>query len=378
VVEKKGPLLQAVFANKESRSKPLMRKYIIPSLKESAQPNSLCPRCNCSTGRIHQRRLLPVTDTRIGSVTKVRMRCTSCQITWTLQPDGLKAHFQRSQRIRALNVLFYALGLSFESVATVMTSLGAVESDTSVYRDLIESMQAVNRLHKRGSRKVQVAGIDATYQRLAQPQQARHQSTIFVVDFSDGRLLEVELLDEDDAQAIAALIKDLEAKYGIELWVSDEHRSYDQAISPERHLLCTAHFKRAKLRRVKELKEEVRSERMRKDLEALEELLKAPPEEGQQIARQIYLNQKRVKRPAKGKRASPGSKLKALAREIYEKWERVWEVTNNETEAAIGLCLKVRSKLMRGFKVADHIKGFAQMRGWIYQQGDRIEMGALV
>ena len=154
-----------------------------------------------------------------------------------------------------------------------------------------------------------------------------------------------------DAQAVAALIKDMEARYGIELWVSDEHQSYTEAIAPTRHLLCTAHFKRAKLRRVKELKQQVRSERMKADLEALEELLKQPPDDGQQLARQIYLRQKRVRRPAKGKKASPGSKLKALAREIFEKWERVWQTTNNRTEAAIGLCLKVRSKLMRGFKV---------------------------
>lgn len=355
-----------------------MRKYIIPSLKDSAQPSRTCPRCNTPTGRIHQARRLSLTDTRIGSVIKIRMRCRSCQKTWTCQPDGLKAHFQRSQRIRALNILFYALGLSFESVATVMTSLGASESDTSVYRDLLEAMQTVKGLHKRGHRRVRVAGIDATYQRLAQPENAHHLSTIFVVDFSDGQLLEVELLDEDDAQAVAGLIKDLEAKYGIEIWVSDEHRSYDQAIAPNRHLLCTAHFKKAKLRRVKELKQEVRSEKMKQDLEALEELLKEPPLDGQQLARQIYLRQTRVKRPAKGKRASPGSKLKALAREIYEKWERVWQVTNNPTEAAIGLCLKIRSKQMRGFKVGEHIKGFAKMRGWIYSQGDRIELGSLL
>jgi hypothetical protein len=56
-------------------------------------------------------------------------------MTWTCQPHGLKAHFQRSQRIRAFNILLYALGLSFEAVATVMTSMGAAESDTSVYRD---------------------------------------------------------------------------------------------------------------------------------------------------------------------------------------------------------------------------------------------------
>ena len=355
-----------------------MRRYIIPTLKDSAQPCRLCPYCDSKAGRIHQHRRLSVIDTRIGEVSKLRLRCSICNRTWTCQPDGLKAHFQRSQRTRALNILLYALGLSFEAVSTVMTSLGAAESDTSVYRDLVESMQTVKHLHKRGHRKVRVAGIDATYQRLAQPHNARHESLVFVVDFSDGQLLEVELLDEDDDQAIASLIKDLQARYGIELWVTDEHQSYDRAIARERHLLCTAHFKKAKLRRIKELKQQVRSEKMTQDLEALEELLKQPPADGQKLARQIYLRQRRVKRPAKGKKASPGARLKALAREIYEKWERVWQTTNNKTETAIGLCLKIRSKLMRGFKVAEHIKGFAKMRGWMYEQGDRIELGCLL
>ena len=285
------------------------------------------------------------------------MRCRHCRLTWTCQPQGLQPRFQRSQRIRALNILFYALGLSYEATAQVMTALGACESDTSVYRDLVASMTHVKDLHQRGRRKVRVAGIDATYQRLAQPQNAHHQSTVCVVDFSAGHVLEVALLDEDDAQAVAALIKDLEAKYEIEVWVSDEHTSYGQAIAPERHWLCTTHFLKNKLRRIKELQAEVRSERMRQDLEALTELLKQPPIDGQQRVKQIYRRQRRVKRPAKGKRLSAGSKPKALAREIYEKWERVWQQTNNPTESAIGLCLKIRSKLMRGYKVAEHIRG---------------------
>ena len=293
-----------------------MRRYIIPTLKVSSHPHRLCPRCNSQTGRILQPPHLSVTHTRLGSVTKLRMRCYSCPLTWTSQPDGLKAHLQRSQRIPALNILFYALGLSYLPTATVMSSLGASESDTSLYRDLLESMQAVKQLHKPGHWKVRVAGIDASYQHLAQPHSPHHQSSIFVVDFSDRQLLEVELIDEVDAQAIAALIKVLEAKYQIGLWVSDEHRSYDQAIPAQRHLLSTTHFKKNKLRRIKELKDEVRSERMKKDLEVLENLLKGPPGDGQHIARQINQRQPRVKRLLKGKKASPGSKLKALAREI--------------------------------------------------------------
>jgi hypothetical protein len=94
-----------------------MRRYIIPSLKDSSQPDRLCPPCNSPSGRIHQKRQLTISDTRVGSVTKLRMRCRYCGLTWTCQPDGLKPHFQRSQRVRALNVLFYALGLSYAATA---------------------------------------------------------------------------------------------------------------------------------------------------------------------------------------------------------------------------------------------------------------------
>lgn len=355
-----------------------MRRYIIPSLKDAAQPDRLCPHCQTATGRIHQRRLLSVTDTRIGTVHKLRMRCPHCHLTWTCQPDGLKAHFQRSQRIRALNLLLYALGLSYQATATVMTALGAPESDTSVYRDLCEAMATVKALHRRGRRQVRVAGIDGTLQRLAQPFAPHRESLLFVVDFSDGCLLEVEALDEDDADSIAALIKDLEAAYGIERWVSDEHKSYAQAIAQERHFLCTTHFKKNKLRRVRELQQQARSEKMQSDLQELEGLLRAPPEDGKQRAQQLYQRQRRVKRPQKGKPLSVAGKLKQLAREVYEKWERVWQETNNATESAIGLCLKIRSKVMRGFKVGEHISGFARLRGWMYEQGEGVELGGLL
>lgn len=117
---------------------------------------------------------------------------------------------------------------------------------------------------------------------------------------------------------------------------------------------------------------------MQRDLQELEDMLRAPPEDGKQRAQQLYRRQRRVKRPRKGKPLSVADKLKQLAREIYEKWDRVWQATNNARESAIGLCLKIRSKLMRGFKVAEHISGFARLRGWMYEQGERVELGGLL
>lgn len=353
-----------------------MRKFIIPSVKDSVQADRRCPYCLSMTGHIHQSRSHTLVDTRLGSVTKLRLQCRDCLRTWTLQPEGVKAHFQRSQRVRALNVLLYALGLSYAAVAQVVTALGAPESKASSYRDLLSSYDKAKQLHKRGNRKVRLAGIDGTGQRLAQPYNAHCESLLFVVDFSDGQLLEVELLDEDDADAVAALDKDLQAKYEIELFVTDEHKSYPQAIPEHKHLLCTTHFKKNKLRRVGELRAEAKTEKMKQDLDELEKLLREVPEDGQHRAKAVYRRQRRVKRPKKGKRANAASRLKALAREIYEKWERVWQVTNNQTERAIGECLKIRSKTMRGFKVKENIVGFVKLTSWV-RQSKKVSLGEL-
>lgn len=355
-----------------------MRRYIIPSVKDSAQAERRCPYCGSMTGHIHQKRSHSLVDTRLGSVSKLRLHCSDCLRTWTCQPEGLKAHFQRSQRVRALNVLLYALGLSFAGVAQVLTALGAPESKSSSYRDLSESYNKARLLHKRGKRKVRLAGIDGTGQRLAQPLNSHSESLLFVVDFSDGQLLEVELIDEDDVEVVSALVKDLQAKYEIDIFVTDEHKTYAQAIPPHKHLLCTTHFKKNKLRRVRELKAEARSERMRRDLDELERLLREVPADGQERAREIYRRQRRVGRLRKGKRASVGSRLKQLAREVYEKWSRVWQQTNNATERAIGECLKVRSKTMRGFKLKENITGYVKMRSWMRQTEDRVCLGELV
>lgn len=355
-----------------------MRRFIIPSLKEAAQADRRCPYCHSMTGHLHQRRNQSVIDTRLASLRKLRLQCRSCLRTWTCQPEGIKAHFQRSQRVRALNVLLYALGLSYAAVAHVVTALGAPESKASSYRDLVGSYDQARRLHQRGRRKVRVAGLDGTGQRLAQPGAPHSEGLLFVVDFSDGQLLEVELLDEADAAGVAALVKDLQARYGIEMFVTDEHTTYPQDITPERHLLCTTHFKKAKLRRVRELRAAARTERMKCDLDELERLLREVPDDGQQRAKAIYRRQPRVRRPARGKPASVGSRLKQLAREVYEKWERVWQQTNNATERAIGECLKIRSKTMRGFKVKGHIIGFVKLTSWMRQSESAISLGELL
>jgi hypothetical protein len=354
-----------------------MRRYIIPIVKHKAQADRMCPKCQRPSGRIHQNREQAIIDIKLGEVTKVRMRCRICAHTWTSQPDGVKAHYQRSQRVRALNVLLYALGLSYEGVAVALTALGAAQTKASVYRDLQQAGQEAKRLHQRGQRKIRVAGIDGTGQRVAEPGQAHSEGLIFVVDIVSGQLLEVQLLDENDSEAIRQLVVDLESKFGISLWISDEHTSYSGAIAPGRHRLCTAHFKKAKIKRITKLRQQSQSKKIIYDLDQLETILREAPTDGSQRAYEIYCKWRWARPPGKGKKASVSWRLKQLALDISQSWAKVWEYTNNATERAIGLCLKIRSKVMRGFKVKENILGFVHLVDWMRQSGQRVYFGFL-
>ncbi|MDW8255753.1 MAG: hypothetical protein RML85_01870 [Acidobacteriota bacterium] len=150
-------------------------------------------------------------DIRLGRVLKWRMQCGRCGRTWTCQPEGIKAHSQRSQRVRALNVLLYALGLSYRAVAAVLWSVGAPESPASVYRDVRAGGEAARRLHHRGKRRVRVAGIDGTGQRMAEPGNAHSENLTLVVEVGSRRVLEVQLLYEQDVEAVQHLVQELEA-----------------------------------------------------------------------------------------------------------------------------------------------------------------------
>ncbi|MCS7157909.1 MAG: hypothetical protein N0A16_09290 [Blastocatellia bacterium] len=126
-----------------------MRRYILPMVKEEAPVDRGCPICRRESGHIHERAKREVVDIRLGRVLKWRMECGR---TGTCQPEGIKAHSERSQRVRALNVLLYALGLSYRAVAAVLWSVGAPESPASVYREVRAGGEAARRLHHRWSR----------------------------------------------------------------------------------------------------------------------------------------------------------------------------------------------------------------------------------
>jgi transposase-like protein len=364
-----------------------MKRIEIPTLESTAQVTRRCPHCERNGGQIHQRRVQRPVDIRVEQVEKVRMRCAFCRRTWTCQPEGMKHGYSRSQRLRALNVLLYALGLSYGSVAMTTAALGAQQSETSVYDDVIDSGTRAEERHTRRVASlvgaVGIVGIDGTGQLLAEPGNSRSEGVMFAVEFGSGRLLRFAVVDERDAEGLQAFIDELRERFGVTEWVGDAHGNHRGRVDGDVYWICMAHFKKAKKTRLRRLRETAESEgspvterpRFRRSVRALERLLDEMPQGGEKRAFQVYRHWREARAPGEGETATPdlpasglaqaGWSLKQLALEISEKWKPASTYTNNVTERAIGRCLKSRSKMMRGFKKPENISRFVHLCDWL-------------
>jgi hypothetical protein len=367
-----------------------MKRYEVPTVSRHAQLSRRCPECSRSGGRIHQRRGQRPADTRVEQVEKVRMCCAFCGKTWTCQPEGMKHGHSRSQRVRALNLLLYALGLSYRVTAAVVTALGAPQSATSVYNDVTRSGAKAQELHGRGIARLMgsagIVGFDGTGQLLAEPGRSHVEGLMFAVEFGSGRLLRFELLAETDKVGLQTFVDELRAEFGVQEWVGDDHGNHHGRVGDDIYWICTAHFKKAKKKRLRALGEIAEAtdspvkepDRFLASLNALARLLDEPPEDGADRAFAVYRSWSDARAPGHRGPTTPEWLLKQLALELSEKWCRAWTYTNNATERAIGRLLKIRSKTMRGFKRRENVSRFVHLCDWMTHSSGTPDLEPLI
>jgi transposase-like protein len=69
------------------------------------------------------------------------MKCPFCKTTWTVRADGILNGRWRSNRLIALAVVLYMLGLSYRSVEKFLPLLGCNGSKSTIERDLAAAGQ---------------------------------------------------------------------------------------------------------------------------------------------------------------------------------------------------------------------------------------------
>lgn len=341
-----------------------------PDLQKEATLKRQCKYCGGLRVYRHGRQKRATRDIWVKEIEGRRMRCLTCGKTFTHWPEGQETGRRRTNRAILCGVILYSYGMSYPKVVAFMAGLGVRVSVGTVYGDVMRAGAQARRRNRAALKGVRVIGIDGT------GQEVKGEGGVGVmaaVDLEKGFLLELKVAEESDPEEVKRFIKGLlKGHRGVEVVVTDEHRNYErlEELTGIRHLRCRAHYLRAKLRRLRRLGEELERrgwKRRLKELEALEVLLRAGPKERlRDRLLELYWRYQRYKSPGTGKRYGLGYRLKLLIQELLDKLEEVGEFTNNTTERLIGLALKFRSRVMRGFKKKENIQTLANLLFWLW------------
>ena len=349
----------------------------MPDLELAPARLRRCPRCKGVTHGHGRNKHRQVVDTQFREVEQRRFRCVGCGKTFQSRPGGLAKAARRSDRVKALGIILYVLGLSYRGTAKVMCKVAGKGSYATIYRDVERAGRKAAEFHQGLRGKVRAIGVDGTGQKT----KGGNTGLVFAVDQDGQLLLRVEVMEEANEAQVKRFLKDLCRECGVEVVITDEHTSYKGAVEPlaVEHRLCEAHWKKSKVNRARRLL--LRAKRRGregavKDLEQLQRYVRGWPDAEEEELKELWQKYVKYEAPSPGGRWSFGYEVRLLMQDVLENWNRVGQ-TNNTTERLIGLLLKIRSKTMRGFQEPENIKKFVYLTGYLWAHRKGCDLAAL-
>lgn|GEM_PF-6000793 len=224
-----------------------MVRYILSSVGTQLELNRRCPKCGRSNGNIHSgQRHRAISDLKVSHVLQRRMKCPWCGITWTIRCQGIGCGRRRSDRLRWIGVILYMLGLSYRSVEQFLPCVGCSGGKSTIERDVCQAGQRARQCHHKAPRmKLRVLGADGTGAAMA----GKDAGVLFFVDVDRDRLVCVEPVDEEDAEAVRLHVAQVMQELRAEELRTDEHSVYEGIVEEGRHRLCLAHWRKSKGKR---------------------------------------------------------------------------------------------------------------------------------
>jgi len=295
----------------------------------------------------------------------VRFRCADCRKQVRVYPTGVVAQQQQSRRLQVLSALLYALGLIYDKASVVLESLGCAVVKSTIWENVQQLGKiALGRWRPAGRRPV--LGVDETQVKVC----GDGITMGFVTDPGSGELVGLEVLSSREASEMERWLAGLLEHFGCEVVVSDDLESYKSAVEAlqREHQVCLAHARKALALRLKKIRGyELEKAVIRQALRDLTAQSKRDLKRQQRIFA-------RARPPGKGQRQSAAYAMRMCLLDLLENWRRLTcyqrknkgldkltrpvpreyavPATNNATENSIGHAIKVRSKLMGGFKSA--------------------------
>jgi len=240
--------------------------------------------------------------------------------------------------------------------------------------------------------KIRVVGGDLTYVK----RQGEEVVIGVAVDVQHGITLDISVLDDQTADSLKTWLVPMLEQVGAEVLLTDDADGFKEVADAAgtAHQVCRRHvtlnvleFVAKTVERIwdkppvvpKEL--ELSPDQLLADLELLEWILLAHPEQGDKLLEEMYSRYAHAPSPKKGKRASLWYRMRNHSLRLWENWPRLTcyrtlqhsqhldvDETNTTTEQLIGWSIKERYRTMRGYKRDESILNLTALTHWLAQQ----------
>ncbi len=338
-----------------------------------------------------------IRDLEYQEVTSLRMRCLKCNRTFRVYPRGVsKAH--QSDRLKAITVLLYVLGLSYGAVSDFLSALGQKICKTTAYNNTQDAgKQARKRQRetvKQGGKRP-VIGADGTYVKV----KGERIGIEVVVDDESGELLGLDIIVSENSAEVLEIVREVMEDVDAEVIVSDNHGAYN-AVANELgldHQICRSHAKRNMDALAKSIREQLKKnetlpkdvdsspQRLEQDLEDLQKLIRERPADGSEQLEKLYHRYKAAPMPKKGQRHTVWYRSRMLVTRTWNRWPCLTldqrrddlDGTNNTSERLIGWWIKERYRTMRGYKRSKSIKHVVTLTARMGVRSGRYDMTEL-
>jgi transposase-like protein len=325
-------------------------------------------------------------DVGYDEVVSYRYTCEQCGRTFRVYPQGVSKGAQQSQRLRAMTVLLYVLGLSYGAVEDFVNALGCGVSKTTVYNNVQAAGQAARRKQQarvqQGGKRA-VIGADGTFVKV----KGESVGIEVVVDDCTGELLGLDIITSENHEEVRQVIQEVADAVDPEVLVTDEHGAYTEVadeLGLERQI-CRSHVKRNVDDSADSLNQhlahpeplpagvELTPEQVQVDLDELQRLVRERPPDGEEQLAQMYDRYKDVPKPENRQRHSIWYRMRMAVTRLWLHWRDLTldqrrddlDGTNNACERLIGWWIKERYRTMRGYKRTESIRNVVTLTAQI-------------
>lgn len=364
-------------------------------------------RCRGTHFKLHQAHChKAVRDLRHSQVTAQRYECLKCHHKFRVYPQGVSKD-QLTASLKALCVLLYMLGLSYQGVVDLLEALLHPVCKTTVYNQVQAAGKRVRQLRqawrKQHTGQIKVLGLDFTHITLNGEEQIVGVASAIL----SGEPIDIELLESEGSVRVLQWIREIAEEIGAEILVTDDADALKivaDALGCQQQI-CRAHVNRNVHDLVAALGTKALDQPDRvpwempgmsvdqflEDLQDLEWIIKSVPHDGQRQLDQLAARYQLAPPPPQDHRATMWYRMRLLTLNWSEDWQRLalylsWrgddnaklDGTNNVTEQIIGNSIKERYRTMRGYKCKTSIRNVSSLIAWVRTQGPDYELGQIV